>query len=287
MFAIIKRNILIYFRKFSNIMFSLLGSMIFFFIYILFLRKNILSSLHQITAAGKVLDMWMLGALLTITAMTTALNVMGQLVTDKSNNKFLDFKISVASPFKLLLGYFGAAMLVSVGMQVLVFGIVWGYFLTYESLRLTTGMIIHLVTIGIESSFCATGIACLVCAFIKNETALRAVNTIFGSGFGFLIGGYFPIGEMSTTAQHVIKAFPLTYSVAQNRQILMDHLLKATIKPIRVPMEKFFGLNLTINGSQVSSEMITLILIGTGIILILLIAIISRKMIEVTMAERS
>ena len=287
MIAIVKRNILIYFRKFSNIMFSLLGSMIFFFIYILFLRKNILNSLHQITAAGKVLDMWMLGALLTITAMTTALNVMGQLVTDKSNNKFLDFKISVPSPFKLLLGYFGAAMLVSVGMQVLVFGIVWGYFLTYESLRLTIGMIIHLVAIGIESSFCATGIACLVCAFIKNETALRAVNTIFGSGFGFLIGGYFPIGEMSMTAQHVIKAFPLTYSVAQNRQTLMDHLLKSTIKPIRVPMEKFFGLNLTISGSQVSSEMITLILIGTGIVLILLIALISRKMIEVTMAERS
>lgn len=40
MVAIIKRNILIYFRKFSNIMFSLLGSMIFFFIYILFLRKK-------------------------------------------------------------------------------------------------------------------------------------------------------------------------------------------------------------------------------------------------------
>lgn len=267
-------------------MFSLLGSMIFFFIYILFLRKNILSSLHQIVAAGKVLDMWMLGALLTITAMTTALNVMGQLVTDKNNNKFLDFKISVASPLKLLLGYFGAAMLVSVGMQFLVFGIVWGYFLTYESLRLTTAMIVHLIVIGIESSFCATGIACLVCAFIKNETALRAVNTIFGSGFGFLIGGYFPIGEMSTTAQHVIKAFPLTYSVAQNRQILMSHLLNATIEPVRVPMKKFFGLNLTIKGSQVSSEMITLILIGTGIVLILLIALISRKMIEVTMAER-
>ena len=101
-----------------------------------------------------------------------------------------------------------------------------------------------------------------------------------------MIGGYFPIGEMSTTAQHVIKAFPLTYSVAQNRQILMSHLLNATIEPVRVPMKKFFGLNLTIKGSQVSSEMITLILIGTGIVLILLIALISRKMIEVTMAER-
>ena len=94
--------------------------------------------------------MWMLGALLTITAMTTALNVMGQLVTDKNNNKFLDFKISVASPLRLLLGYFGAAMLGSVGIQFLVFGIVWGYFLTYESLRLTTAMTVHLIVIGIE-----------------------------------------------------------------------------------------------------------------------------------------
>lgn len=177
-------------------------------------------------------------------------------------------------------------MIVSIGMQFIVFGIVWGYFLAHESLQLTMTMIARLVMVGIESSFCATGIACLVCAFIKNETALRAVNTIFGSGFGFLVGGYFPIGEMSTTAQHVIKAFPLTYSVAQNRQILMNHLLNATIKPIRTPMEKFFGLNLTINGSQVNSEMVTLILIGAGIILILLIALISRKMIEVTMAER-
>lgn len=91
---------------------------------------------------------------------------------------------------------------------------------------------------------------------------------------------------MSTTAQHVIKAFPLTYSVAQNRRILMGHLLNSMIKPVRIPMEKYFGINLTIQDSQVSSEMITLILIGTGIVLILLIALISRKMIEVTMVER-
>ena len=61
MVAIIKRNILIYFRKFSNIMFSLVRINDFLFIYILSLRKNILSSLHQITAAGKVLryvDAW-------------------------------------------------------------------------------------------------------------------------------------------------------------------------------------------------------------------------------------
>ena len=43
MVAIIKRNILIYFRKFSNIMFSLLGSMIFFFIWqIVKFKLNIL-----------------------------------------------------------------------------------------------------------------------------------------------------------------------------------------------------------------------------------------------------
>lgn len=287
MIAIIKRNILIYSRKISNIAFSLLGSMIFFFIYILFLRKNILNSLSQISNAGKVLDMWMLGALLTITAMTTALNLMGQLITDKNNNKFLDFKISVSSPVELLLGYFGAAIIVSIGMQFIVFGIVWGYFSTYEKLHLTVTMVSHLFINGIETSFCATGIACLVCAFIKNETALRAVNTIFGSGFGFIIGGYFPIGEMSTTAQHIIKAFPLTYSVARNRQILVDHLLNTTINPIRNSMEKFFGIKILIHGSQVNSEMITLSLIGTGIILIVLIALISRKMIEVTMAERS
>lgn len=287
MLAIIERNILIYLRKKSNLLFSLLGAIIFFISYVFFFRKNILDSLGSIPYDNQLLDMWMLGALLTITAMTTSLSMMGQFVTDKNNNALLDLKISRTSFLKIFLGYFGAAMVISFVMQGIVFSICWSYFSLNERLSLSIPVVMKIIINGLLTSICATGFACLICVFIRNEAALRGVNAAFGAGFGFLIGGYFPIGILSKTTQQIIKACPLTYSVIWNRQLLMNPFWNAIHPTNRHYLEAFFGVQLKVSGFQVTPKMIVLTLTITNIILILLITFIIRKIVNGAIAERN
>ncbi len=51
MFALVKRNIKIYFSSIPGVIMSLLGALIAFFIYIGFLQKNLESSWPQIANA--------------------------------------------------------------------------------------------------------------------------------------------------------------------------------------------------------------------------------------------
>lgn len=287
MLAIIERNILIYLRKKSNLLFSLLGAIIFFITYVLFLRKNILDSLGAVPHDNQLLDMWMLGALLTITAMTTSLSMMGQFVTDKNSNALLDLKISRTNFLRIFLGYFGASMVISFVMQGVVFSICWSYFSLSEHLSLSIPVVGKMMINGLLTSICVTGFACLICIFIRNETTLRGVNAAFGAGFGFLIGGYFPIGILSKTTQHIIQFCPLTYSVIWNRQLLMNPFWHAIQPSTRRYFEKFFGVQLTVNGFQITPKMIILILIITNIILISLIIFSIRKISNAIIIERN
>lgn len=287
MIAIAKRNLMIYCHKISNIFFSLLGSLIFFLIYIFFLRKNLLSSMANITNNCQILDMWMLGAMLTITTMTTSLTILGQYVTDKNNNKFLDFKISHTTPASLLLGYYLSAVIVSFSMQVIIFIIVEGYFKTQEGLILNFHQIYQLVFNAFLTSIAATGFSFVICAFIKSDTSLRAVNTILGAGAGFIIGGYFPIGEMSKFAQHVIEIFPLTYSTLENRNILMIQYLKQLNLTTREHLKNYLGMSLSIDHHLVDSKMTFIILGCFSILLIIFIIFLSKSLVKTTMAERN
>lgn len=287
MLAITERNILIYLRRKSNLLFSLLGAIIFFLSYILFLRQNILDSLGKVPHDNQLLDMWMLGALLTITAMTTSLSMMGQFVTDKNSNALLDLKISRTSFLRIFLGYFNAAMLISFVMQGIVFSICWSYFSLSERLPLSILIIGKVIINGLLTSVCVTGFACLVCTFIRNEATLRGINAAFGAGFGFLIGGYFPIGILSKTTQHIIQVCPLTYSVIWNRQLLMNPFWHAIQPTTRRYLEKFFGVQMTVNGFQVTSKIIILVLIITDIILVLIITFIIRKIVNNIITERN
>lgn len=104
--AITKRNMLIYFKNRTNILFSLMGSLIVFVLYLVFIRQNMLKQVENLSNGSILMDMWMTGALLTVTAWTTSFSTLGQLIKDKTSNKFMDFKMTETSSYKLILGYF-------------------------------------------------------------------------------------------------------------------------------------------------------------------------------------
>lgn len=60
MLALLKRNFLLYFRNRSGVFFSLLGALISFILYIIFLQKNLTDAWAQLPNSAPVLNNWLM-----------------------------------------------------------------------------------------------------------------------------------------------------------------------------------------------------------------------------------
>lgn len=97
-----------------------------------------------------------LGGILAITGITTAFAVMGQLVSDRSNNVTWDFWMTAMSPLRISLSYFLSTALVSFIMQVVVFAITVMYFNLQDKLIVTANMLLSLLVVTIVNTAFAT-----------------------------------------------------------------------------------------------------------------------------------
>ena len=85
MLALLKRNFLLYFRNRSGVFFSLLGALISFILYIIFLQKNLTDAWAQLPNSGPLLNNWLMSGTLAVTGITTSLAALTQLVKDREH----------------------------------------------------------------------------------------------------------------------------------------------------------------------------------------------------------
>lgn len=248
MIALAQRNIKLYFRNHTGVVMSLIGALISFFIYVFFLQENLSSSWSSVTNITPMLDAWMIGGTLAITGITTAFAVMGQLVSDRSNDVSWDFQMTAMSPLKISLSYFLSTALVSFVMQVIVFAIMATYFSIQDELTLSANMAWSLLVVTIANTIFSTVLSQLIVEFINTHTIYSRIATLIGTLTGFLVATYMPMGLLSTDAQRFIKLFPGAYVAASYREILMHHYVNSDIPDtMRDEFTKFLGVKLSIN----------------------------------------
>lgn len=119
MFALLKRNIKIYFNNVPGVFMSLLGALISFFIYIGFLQQNLEDSWHYLPDIAKLLDLWMIAGIVSVAGITTSFQTLGQMVKDKESRKADDLRLTELSQFKINLTYVLSAALISFLMQII------------------------------------------------------------------------------------------------------------------------------------------------------------------------
>lgn len=104
MVAMTKRNLKLYFSNKMSVFFSLLGALIAFGLYIIFLQKNMQDSWSGTPHLEEILDNWVIGGTLAITSITTTWTGIVRLVHDRENHKLEDFLLTDTSRFKVYLG---------------------------------------------------------------------------------------------------------------------------------------------------------------------------------------
>lgn len=222
MLALLKRNFILYFRNRSGVFFSLLGALISFLLYIIFLQKNLTDAWSQLPDNTNLLNNWLMGGTLAVTGITTSFTALTQMVQDRENQVDQDLFLTDLGSWGLQVSYLISSIAISFVMQVFMFAVMGFYF--KESL-----VISHLPEIALImllSSLLSSLINILLIYRFQSVDSLGKLATIVGTVSGFLVGTYVPIGVLPDFAQIIMKCTPATYIASLYRQILMKESLE-------------------------------------------------------------
>ncbi|MDH5105797.1 ABC transporter permease [Lentilactobacillus diolivorans] len=272
MFALTKRNLLLYFRNHTGVFFSLLGAMISFVLYVIFLKKTMISSWQQVPNSRQLLDFWLIGGTLSVTAITTTLSSLGQLVRDKERGVIKDFYLTDISRFKMKVSYMLSAAIIGFLMQLIMLAIMLGYFAATDNLVIPWSKTPAVLGLAFLSALLSVVIDMLFVQFISRFDSLGTIESILGAASGFLVGTYIPIGGLPHFAQLLIKFTPGSYVAALYRQIFMNDPLTNAFHGQQGHFEKIMGVKIAwthlLTGNQTIELLIAAFIIGMLILLL-------------------
>ena len=237
--GLIKRNLLLFFKDWQSILFSLLTSIIVLVLYLLFLKGTFVSAMQsameQYPGSASMVsetDIDMFANLLLLTGIlgsamiSVPFSCITTLVRDRANKVDYDILSTPLKRGQIIFAYFVSAVLSS----TLLTGFILAIGLVGISLQGDT----HLNAIQLVKSFAvvalgsisASAIFMIVVLFFKSVSACEAFFGILSAASGFMIGAYIPISQFSDGVQTVCNLFPASQITIILRNILLNGLLE-------------------------------------------------------------
>ena len=200
----------------------LLGALISFLLYIIFLQKNLTDAWTQLPDNTKLLNNWLMGGTLAVTGITTSFTALTQMVQDRENQVDQDLFLTDLGSWGLQVSYLISSIIISFVMQVFMFAVMSLYFRESPVISYLP----EITLIMLLSSLLSSVVNILLIYRFQSVDSLGKLATIVGTASGFLVGTYIPIGVLPDFAQIIMKCTPATYIASLYRQILMKERLE-------------------------------------------------------------
>lgn len=250
MLALVKRNFLLYFRNRSGVIFSLLGALISFILYIVFLKHNIQTAWSKLPDTNQLLDAWLIGGTLTITGLTTTFSSLSRIVSDREAKVTQDLYVTDLGYWALQFSYMISSIVIGFFMQIIMFLIMLCYFIFDDQFTFDWNLVPQLLVLTLLTAILSTIINAIVVNYFKSIDSLGKLATVIGAASGFLVGTYIPIGALPIFAQNIVKAFPFSYTASLFRQVLMKEKVNDAFKgnaTMHHDFEKAMGIRLNLD----------------------------------------
>lgn len=231
LFALVKRNIKLYFKDKGVFFLSLITPLILLVLFVSFLGNVYESSLNSILGEYSVSDKlvnafcggWLLSSILGVCCITIAFCSNIQ-VYDKISGCELDLNSTPTSKRTIFLSYFLANLFTTliVSFIAMIVGFIYlaivGWYLSFSNVLL---IILDIVMCTLFGSLLAS----IIMSFISNQGGLSTVSTLVSSLYGFLCGAYMPLSQLSAGIRNVVMFIPGTYGVVLLRNHYMNDVL--------------------------------------------------------------
>ena len=278
MFALIRRDLKIYFANKIGVVMSCLGALISFFIYIGFLQRNLASSYQSLPNAKEMLDLWMVSGIVAIAGITTSFQALGQLVKDRESQTWDDLSLTDLTPFKINLSYLVSSIFISTLMQIITFCIMAIYFILVDNITIQITALLPGLIFIVLGSIGASATNLIIVDLIHSFTTFSRLSAIIGTASGFMIATYMPYGTLSKSAQFIVKLFPSSYEAASLRSLLLKKLSKRNLPAVsRQQIVDYLGIHFKIHGHQLSNYNNALMILGMSLVLLGLAAVLANR----------
>jgi len=273
--ALLRRNLRIYFRDRLGVFFSLLGALVLFVLYMLFLRSLQTSSLESSfpnATTGTVsafVDTWMFAGIIGITTITTGLGAFTIFVDDAATARFRDFVVSPIRRSQLVLGYLLSSVVVALIMSMLIFALSLLYMFFVDGLVLTVARIAAIVGIVALSCTAFAALSAFAVSFVRTPGAFAALSTIVGTTLGFLAGAYVPIGLFPEGVRNLINAMPFGQTATLIRQQLSEPTVEALTHgqpEAATHLNELFGITASVGDWQVPTGYVVAVLLAMAVL---------------------
>ena len=235
----IKRNVLLFFKDWQSILFSLLTSIIVLVLYLLFLKGTFVSAIQRAMEqypglASMVLqkdidmfaNLFLLSGILGSAMISVPFSCITVLVKDRANK--VDYDI-LATPMKreqIILAYFISAVLTSILLNSIILAVGLIGIRMQGNMYLNISQVVKAFSVVALGSISASAIFMIVVLFFKTVSACEAFFGILSAASGFVIGAYIPISQFSNEVQTVCNLFPASQITIMLRNILLNGLLE-------------------------------------------------------------
>ena len=237
--GLIKRNLLLFFKDWQSILFSLLTSIIVLVLYLLFLKGTFVSAIQRAMEQYPGLasmvpqkdiamfaNLFLLSGILGSAMISVPFSCITVLVKDRANK--VDYDI-LATPMKreqIILAYFISAVLTSILLNSIILAVGLIGIRMQGNMYLNISQVIKAFAIVALGSISASAIFMIIVLFFKTVSACEAFFGILSAASGFVIGAYIPISQFSNEVQTVCNLFPASQITIMLRNILLNGLLE-------------------------------------------------------------
>ena len=237
--GLIKRNLLLFFKDWQSILFSLLTSIIVLVLYLLFLKGTFVVAINKemeqypglaSMVSEKDIDMFanllLLTGILGSAMISVPFSCITTLVRDRANK--VDYDI-LATPMKrgqIIFAYFVSAVLSSTLLTGIILTIGLVGIRMQGNIYMNASQVVKAFSIVALGSISASAIFMIVVLFFKSVSACEAFFGILSAASGFVIGAYIPISQFSNGVQTVCNLFPASQITIMLRNILLNGLLE-------------------------------------------------------------
>ena len=235
----IKRNLLLFFKDWQSILFSLLTSIIVLVLYLLFLKGTFVSAIQSAMeqypglasmVPQKDIDMFanlfLLSGILGSAMISVPFSCITVLVKDRANK--VDYDI-LATPMKrgqIIFAYFVSAVLTSILLNSIILAVGLIGISMQGNMYLNISQVVKAFSVVALGSISASAIFMIIVLFFKTVSACEAFFGILSAASGFVIGAYIPISQFSDGVQTVCNLFPASQITIMLRNILLNGLLE-------------------------------------------------------------
>lgn len=221
-FALIKRDVKLFFKDKGMFFTSLITPAILLVLYVTFLGNVFRNSFTASLPEGLTLPQDMIeglvggqliSSILAVSCITVAFCSNFLMVQDKANGTIKDLRISPVRPALLSVSYYISTLISTLiicfaaAAICLTYVAVVGFYLSVADVLFLLLDIFLLVLFG-------TALSSVINFFLSTQGQISAVGAIISSGYGFICGAYMPISSFGSGLQKVISFLPGTYGTS-------------------------------------------------------------------------